>query len=748
MPRPEVWVEVGIFVAVLAVYAPVLWFGFVNFDDPEYVAENGWVRRGLTWGGVEWAFTSFHAANWHPLTWLSHMLDCQVFGLWAGGHHVSSVLLHAAAALLLFVALRRMTGAVWRSGMVAALFALHPLRVESVAWISERKDVLSAFLWMVGLLAYARYAERPSRGRYLAVAAAFAAGLLAKPMAVTFPFALLLLDAWPLGRLSLDRRVPRPWLPVVIEKVPLLALAGALSVVVFRAQRAGGAVVSFAEHPLAARLANALLSYTAYLGMTIWPRDLIVFYPYRETFPLWQMVGAVLVLGTITVGAVWLRRRAPWVLVGWLWYVGTLVPVVGIIRAGDQAMADRFTYVPHVGLFLAVVWGLASVTARWSWRRSVLPAAAATALVGCIVGTRLQLRYWADSVALFGHALAVSPRNAAAQTNYGYALLERGQAAEALGHFEQAVAIRPSYAKARLNLGVGLASVGRSDEAIVQYREALRLDPTYVAVHYDLGLEFAEHDRLDEAIAAYREAIRLDPGDAKAENGLGLVLARAGRFEEAVGHYQAALAVEPGLSVVHNNLAIALERLERNDEALAQYREAVRLAPDEARAHANLAAVLGGSRRFAEAASEYQEALRLRPDLQEIHLSLGDVLLELAREADADAQYRLALAGRPGWAAAETRLAWALATGPDAPADGAEAVRLAEHARDETRGEDPDVLRSLAAAYAAAGRFPEAAAVGRQAAERARGAGRQALAAELEDHVAAYTAGQPIRRAN
>jgi tetratricopeptide (TPR) repeat protein len=672
------------------------------------------------------------------------MLDCQLFGPGAGPMHVSSVAMHAAAAVVLFLALRRMTGARWASAAVAALFALHPLRVESVAWISERKDVLSTLLWMMTLLAYARYVERPGARRYALVALAFAAGLLAKPMVVTLPFALLLLDLWPLRRVSLSDPSKDAWMRVLLEKAPLLALAAATSLIVYRAQSQAGAVTSFAALPIVARVANALLSYVSYLGMTAWPQGMAAFYPYREVFPPLRVTGAGLVLGAVTVAAAWRIRHEPWLLVGWLWYVGTLVPVIGIIRAGDQAMADRFVYVPQVGLWLMLVWSVAT-RATSERARSAAAAAAALVLVACIVGTRLQLPYWRDSEALFARALAVTRNNALAHTNYGFAILEHGRTEEALSHFERAVALKPYYAKARVNFGLGLGTLGRSDEAIAEYREALRLAPDWAVAHYDLGLELGAVGRLDEAIAEYREALRLDPDYAKAHNNLGLALARQGHAQEALAQYERALALAPELAAVHNNIAVVLETVGRGDEALAHYREAVRLSPGDARAHFNLASVLSGGADLAGAAAEYRETLRLNPGVVEARLGLGDALAKQGQEASALAEYRTALETRPGWAPAESRLAWVLATGSPASRDAAEAVRLAETARAHAGADDPEILRALGAAYAAAGRFGDAARVAQQAIALARVREDAPLAAELEQHLAAYSAGRAVR---
>jgi len=731
---PSRWIALGIALATAATYAPVVQYGFVNFDDPDYVSANWLVQRGLTREGFVWAFGGFHAANWHPLTWLSHMLDCQLFGMNPGAHHATSVVLHALAAALLFAALRRMTGAPWRSAAVAVLFALHPLRVESVAWVAERKDVLCAFFWATTLLAYTHYVERPGWRRYLLVLLGLAAALLAKPMAVSLPLALLLLDVWPLGRWrALGPRI-------LVEKLPLFALAAGAAVVTFFAQRAGGTIVSLATQPLGARLANALLSYAAYLELTAWPHALAIFYPPRETFPAWRLALAAATLVSISAVVAWRARREPWLLVGWVWYVVLLLPVIGIVRAGDQAMADRFTYLPHVGLFVALVWGLAEWTAGWTIRRAVLSSATALVLAACVAGTELQLRHWRDSLSLFGHALAVTERNPVAHTNYGFALLQAGRPEEALEHFREAVALRPEYAKAHLNLGLGLATLGRPEAARAEYEQAIRLDPRNAATHYNLGIDLAQAGRVEDAIAEYEAALRLDPRFAEAHNNLGLALAREGRATEALAHYERALALAPPLTAAHNNVAVVLERLGRPDDAMAHYREAVRLAPDDARGRFNLGAALAARGQLDEAATAYRDALRREPALAEAHLALGDLLSMQRSRAAALAEYRTALAARPDWPAAQARVASVLATAPDG--DAAEAVRLAERARDASGGGDPEILKTLASAYAAAGRLADAAHVAERAAEVARSAGLESLAADAERLRAAYIAGR------
>jgi len=654
-------VAAALLLVTLALYAPVRHHAFLNYDDNEYVTENPRVRAGLTRTGVAWALTGVHQATWHPLTSLTHLLDVQLFGLDAGTHLLVNVVLHALATVVLFLVLRSATGARWPSAFVAAAFAWHPLHVESVAWVSERKDVLSGLFWMLTLAAYVGYARRPTWGRWLAVAAVFALGLLAKPMLVTLPFVLLLLDVWPLARVPATGGAPATWLALVREKLPLFAFAAAVSAATVVAQRSAGALTTLATAPLAYRVGNALVSYVAYLRKTLWPSDLAVFYPARENLSAWTALAAAALLAAVTILVGRAARRAPYLLVGWLWYLGTLVPVIGLVRHGDQAMADRFTYLPSIGLFVMIAWSaralvidqLASApvidqparppASGAGARRVRVPAALATAagalaLAACLVATARQLAHWRDSASLFTHALAVDPGNYLAHGNLGIALDALGRHAEAMAHFERAVALQPDFAKSRLNLGNALARTGRLDAAEAEYREAVRLDPDSALAAYDLGLLLAERGELDEAIGWYRRALDRDPLYARAWNNLGWALAAKGTpdaLTDAVAAYERALAIEPGLTAAHNNLAVALEGLGRGDEALAHYAAAVRLAPGEPRAHANQAALLASRGRTDEAIAAYREALRLAPDFAEIRAAL-DELLARRRAAGAD----------------------------------------------------------------------------------------------------------------
>lgn len=551
---PVLWVSVSLVLAVTAAYWPVSRLGFVRFDDPTYVTENPHILSGLNWPAVKWALTSGYGANWHPLTWMSHMLDVQVFGFNAGPHHVVNVLLHAANTVLLFTVMVRMTGAVWRSAFVAAAFALHPIHVESVAWVAERKDVLSAFFWMLTLWAYAEYVRKAGAWRYTLVLALFALGLMAKPMVVTLPFALLLLDVWPLHRLELGERWLRSIALLVREKIPLFVLSGASSVVTYLVQNQGGTVASSVRLPLAGRVANAVVAYLAYLGKAFWPLHLAAYYPYPRSQPAgWVVVSAIGLIAASAVAIAAVRRR-PYLFVGWFWYVGTLVPVIGIIQVGTQAMADRYTYIPLIGIFIIIAWGVPDLLrGRVS---SYVPSVvfASVALVACAIATRVQLRTWESSTTLWKHALAVTTDNYAAHTYYGNALATQGDIRGAIDQYDEAIRIRADYPEAHNNLGPALAQSGRLDEAIRHFREAIRLRPRYADAHSNLGVALASQGKLDSAIVEYTEALRLDPDHARARSNLGLALQAAGRTADAVRELELAVRMNPNNVEARNAL--------------------------------------------------------------------------------------------------------------------------------------------------------------------------------------------------
>ncbi|MDX6692699.1 MAG: protein O-mannosyl-transferase [Blastocatellia bacterium] len=590
--------EILICLSLAIVTAVVYWqlgeHQFINLDDDVYVYENSAVRAGLTARGFAWAFTTFNAANWHPLTWLSHMLDVQLFGLNAGSHLYTNLFLHILNALLLFGLLRRMTGHVWRSAMVAALFALHPLRVESVAWVSERKDVLSTLFWMLALWAYARYTEQPkSLGRYLLVVVALALGLMAKPMLVTLPFVLLLLDYWPLNRLRWRAAdggkalLAQAW-PLIREKLPLFALVAASGIVTYFAQQHGGAVKTLTRFPLSLRLSNSLVAYTSYLGKMLWPDKLAVYYPYELSRPAWQTIGAALVLIGVTALALYSARRRGYMLTGWLWFLGSLVPVIGLVQVGEQSLADRYTYVPLIGVFVMLVWGAADVIKSWSFHRVAASVAAGVLLTALCVLTWRQAGRWRDNVTLYEHTLGVTSNNYVINNNLGFALSKTGRRAEGIEHLNEALRIKPDFFEAHNSLGAALTEEKRFAEALEHFEEAARLQPEVAKVHSNMGAALGSMNRLDEAVAQLNEALRLDPDYPNTHLNLGLIYLRQGKNEEAAARLAEAAQLQPDSAETHNAYGYALGALGKLEEAIAQFKIALSLKPDYAQAQNNL----------------------------------------------------------------------------------------------------------------------------------------------------------------
>ncbi|MEW6307262.1 MAG: tetratricopeptide repeat protein [Verrucomicrobiota bacterium] len=556
----------------LALYWPALQCGFINFDDPEYVTENPMVTGGLTIDGLHWAFTSRHMGNWDPLNQLSHMLVCEFFGVSPAAHHGASVLLHAANVALLFTVLLRMTGALGASALATALFAWHPLNVEAVAWVSERKGVLSSFFWLLTLLAYARYVERPGRARYALVVAGLVLGLMAKPMLLTLPFALLLLDIWPLKRLG-GQPVAWPALrPLAIEKIPLFMIVFLWVGVAVAAQQNIGALADAEKLPLGARLGNALVSYARYLGKAFWPNELSIFYPHPVNWPSWQVAGVAVLLMVASIFACKSLRSKPFLFTGWLWFLGTFIPVIQLIQIGSHSMADRYFYVPGIGLFIAFSWlfqtSFPPASARFRPITAVLLAAA------CFVATSRQLTHWRTSQALFEHALVVTADNFLAHNNLAHESYAKGNLPEALSHAHAALQIKPASAEVRNTLGSILLALGKVPEATEHLREAVRLRHGHAEAHNNLGMALAAQKQFTAAIEHYREALELRPHYAQAHNNLGGALLELNQPAEALPHFEAALALNPEMLQAHHNLAIALSKLGRMQEALPHYLKA------------------------------------------------------------------------------------------------------------------------------------------------------------------------------
>ncbi len=503
--------------AALAVFWQVRHHEFVSLDDELYISSNDHVKAGLTPKGLVWAFTSSRGSNWHPLTWLSHMLDGELYGSEPAGHHLTNVLFHIANAILLLLVLHRLTGGFWASVFVAAAFALHPLHVESVAWTAERKDVLSTLFWLLTIWFYIRYVRQPKIGRYLMVLLIFALGLMAKPMLVTLPFVLLLLDYWPLRR---------PVRKVVIEKLPLLFLSLVASVVVYLIQRHTGAVKSLQDLPLAYRVQNALVSYVVYIGKMFWPTHLAVFYPLQDdALSGWQTGLSALLLVLITTAVFRKARRHPYLVVGWLWYLGTLVPVIGLVQVGLQARADRYTYVPLTGLFIMIAWGAPDFLARWRYRKMVLSLSAVVVLLALGITSWFQVKCWQNSITLYTHAVTAVKNNWWAHNTFGNTLVSKGRLDEAVGHYRQAFQIRPNFADAYYNLANVLVSQGRLDEAVSCYRQILQVEPNDAESHNMLGMTLQLQGKLDEAISCYRQALRIKPDWPPPMAGIALILA-------------------------------------------------------------------------------------------------------------------------------------------------------------------------------------------------------------------------------
>jgi len=645
-PRlPIVLIAIALVVLIAAVYAPLRHADFVQLDDTGYVSENTHVMAGLTQPSVAWAMTTGYLANWHPLTWLSLMLDVELFGVSPGAIHMTNVALHIVDTLLLFALLVRMTGGVWPSAFVAALFGVHPAHVESVAWISERKDVLSTLFWLLTMWTYVSYVRKPGAMRYAGVVVCLALGLMAKPMLVTLPLVLLLMDWWPLDRLT-----RATWPRLVREKLPLVAIVIVSSVVTFIVQRQGGAVTGLAVLPWDIRITNALASYAAYIGKMLWPANLVVFYPYPRVVQILPAIVGLLVLALGSLAAWRLSRRHAYVGVGWLWYLVTLIPVIGLIQVGTQAMADRYTYVPLIGLFIVVAWGVPELLARMAARGVVLAAAGVVIVLACAATAGAQVAVWHDNTTLWRHALAVSPDNYRAQSAFGSILGNEGKPTEALAHFLEAIRLEPDFGDAYYNLGRTYADLGRLDEAVTAYRQSMSLRPDFAEAHNNLGIVFSRQGHIDDAIKEYQEALRINPdfAEAHANRAAGLVgHANAADVADARRHAERARELNANLPGAHYSLGLVNMSEGRLDEAMAEYREALRLKPDMADAHVNLGFVLAGQGRVDEAIPHFREAVQLQPNLETARMYLAVALAGTGKVDEADTQFREVLRINP-----------------------------------------------------------------------------------------------------
>ena len=663
--KTALWICAGLAFLVVAIYSGAPRHGFVNYDDDVYVYDNQHVLQGLTAKSVTWAASSGHASNWHPLTWLSHIVDVELFGVdraddaglldGPGGHHLMSVALHLLNTLLLFFVLKAMTGAIWPAACVAALFAVHPMQVESVVWIAQRKSVLSGLFWMLTLLAYFSYTQRSTLLRYLLVALLYAGGLMAKPMLVTLPFVLLLLDLWPLGRVQvgarlLDRR--NAWL--LLEKLPLFALT-ALSCFVTYSVQLKTAVRSLDVVPIDVRLTNIPTAYMAYLGKLVWPEGLAVLYPLsgEDLSHTWAAV-ALLAIIVLTIGLVRYRSRCAWLCVGWLWFLGTLVPVIGVVQVGNQAYADRYTYLPYIGLFVAVVYGARGWFSRSPSRRRALGVVAGTAVMALAVCSWVQIRYWKDGVTLFSRALAVTEKNAAALNNRGCEYVRLNQRDLALKDFDGAIQLKPAYIVAYNNRGGIYQLLGRTEEAQADFQAAIRLKPDYMSAYYNRGRLFEESGSLERALEDYARAIELQPDFPDVHNDRGHTYVKMGRHELALADFSRAIALNPGHTLAYSNRGGVYQLLGKAPKAEADYTRALQLDPGHMSAYYNRGRLFASLGSWDRALGDYARAIQLQPDFPEVYNERGHAYMKTRRNELALEDFSRAIELDPGHVMAHT----------------------------------------------------------------------------------------------
>ena len=690
------------------VFGQTVRYDFVNYDDNEYVYANPAITSGLTPQGITYAFSGRHARNWHPLTTLSHMLDCQLWGIRAGGHHLTNLVLHTIAVVLLFLVLKQMTGAIWRSAFAAALFAIHPLHVESVAWISERKDVLSAIFFMLTLGAYFHYARSPSLGRYVTMSIMFALGLLSKSMLVTVPFILLLLDYWPLQRFGGWSSIKR----LILEKIPLFALSAAGGFVTLWVQQSS--VARTEQLPLVWRIGNGLVSCVIYVKQMIWPVGLAVFYPHPgDQLPVWEVGLAIVLLGLVSAGVIALRHKRPYLVTGWFWYLTMLVPVIGLIQVGSQAHADRYTYLPQIGLYLLLAWAITDALTS-PLQRTILAATASVAIIALAWFAHSQASYWRNGESLWGHALAVTSWNFMAHDGLGECLANRGHLDEAIDQFQLALNIAPGYREIETNLMLALTKKGRTDEAITHLQALLKEDPNDAQLHYNLGNALRKKGDSRGAIAAYEKALAIQGRYPAAHYNLGIALDQNGQIEEAIAHYQEAVKEQPNYPEVYYSLGNDLLRKGRLEDAIAAY----------------------------------EQSLKSRSRYPEVENNIGLALAQKGRPSEAIAHWQNALAIQPDSVDPLNNLAWVLATFPESwIRNKKQALVLAERANQLSGDNSPMILRTLAAAYAENGRFTEARVTAERGLQLANAQENPALASILERDLARYRINAPVRTA-
>jgi protein O-mannosyl-transferase len=749
------WLCLLLIAATVFVYWPAHKNGFINYDDPDYVTSNPRTQTGLTMENVRWAFTQSHSSNWHPLTWLSHMMDCELFGVKPASHHLVNVAFHTINVVLLFLLLCRLTGAVYRSAVVAALFALHPLHVESVAWVSERKDILSTFFGLLTLLAYAGFVRRSktkdprSKIFYAAALVFFALGLLSKPMLVTWPFVLLLLDFWPLQRLQLSPFNLPILYKLVLEKVPFLLLTTATCAVTMIVQRNSGATVPWDVLPLSARLAQMPIAYVRYLAKTFWPENLAVFYPY-EAFTLGSAaaIASAMLLLAISAIVVAQTRRRPFLTMGWFWFLGTFVPVIGLVQVGRQAIADRYTYIPHIGLFAALIWLAAELSERFKVPRVTRGAAAVALLIACGVLASRQLAHWKDTETLARHTIASTRNNYTAHSQLAGVLLNQGKVDQAIDQCQEALRIRPGYSEAHNILASAYLKQGRTEEAVASFREAARNDQYYAEPHHGLARVYLDSGKFAEAEQESREALRIEPLHLPATYTLAQALHNQNRLDEAAVAYKKMDSLHPRLFSSHYGLGSVYVLKGDEASAMREFEIARDIQPTNAVVYNSIGVLLLARGHVMEASNYFSTAAMLEPTNAIANSQLAALLSSARQDAQAAVYYRTALNAAPNQAEVLNNFAWLLATSADDRVlNGSEAVRHAERACELTRQQAPLFIGTLAAAYAAAGRFDDAIADATRARDLAREQKLEPVAARNEELLQLYRAHKPFREA-
>jgi len=644
---PHLKLIIGLFLilSIVIAYGKVIKCDFVGFDDQVYITENSQVQKGITLDGIAWAFTTFHGANWHPLTWLSHMLDCELYGLHPMAHHWTNLIFHMANTLLLFVVLELMTGAIWKSAFVAALFALHPLHVESVAWVSERKDVLSTFFGLLMIGAYYRYVKAPDFKKYALVFIFLCLGLMAKPMLVTFPFAIFLLDFWPLKRFQLkDHRLSQSYGKIsfdfkglsrlILEKIPLFVPVFISCILTFFAQKSEGAVQALASLPLKSRISNALVSYINYVLKAIWPSNLAVFYPHLgDILPAWKIFEAAFLIFFVCFFAIKASKKYPYIITGLFWYLGTLVPVIGLVQVGEQAMADRYTYIPLIGIFMAVVWGCSDLFRKWYCRKIYIGVFAVIILSALASRTFLQINYWKNGVTLFEHAIKVTQNNYKAHNNLATAL-GATDPERAISHYKAALRIHPNYVTALCNLGLILYQKGDYEQAASYFTKALSFDPRKIDTRMDLSNIFFLQGKPERAISQYKDILKTNYENADAHYNLACILSDQKKTDQAEFHYMEALRINPNYGKAHYNLGNIKLKQGDLEAALNHFAEAIKINPDDVQAYNKLGIILLRQRKFKQASIFFSKALQLDPDFSDARTNLGVLLKYRAVEME------------------------------------------------------------------------------------------------------------------